>query len=49
MLGHGVKERASGTSRSGKVNDRLRRTEKRSEKEHLKLDIKAGRYARLLP
>lgn len=49
MIGHGVKERASGTSRSGKVNDRLRRSEKRGERNTLRLDLKNGHYARLLP
>lgn len=49
MLGHDVKEASSGTSRSGKVNDRLRRTAKHAEKQKLKLDIRAGVYNRLQP
>lgn len=49
MLGLRVLEKASSNSRSGKVNDRLRRTVKHSEKEQLKIDLKNGVYQRLLP
>jgi hypothetical protein len=48
MLGHRVREAASATSRSGKVNDRMRRKYKRAEKFQLDKDIKAGLY-RLAP
>lgn len=49
MLGSRVIEKASSNSRSGKVNDRLRRTIKHAEKAQLREDLKNGVYQRLLP
>lgn len=49
MLGTRVIEKASSSARSGKVNDRLRRTIKHAEKEQLRIDLKNGVYSRLLP
>lgn len=44
MLGGQIKNMASGTSRSSKVNDRERRTVKHSEKQRWTSDVKAGKY-----
>lgn len=42
MLGKQVVDAHANTAKCGKVNDRLRRSQKRAEKEQLKLDIKSG-------
>lgn len=48
MLGHGVKNARSKTSRSGKCNDRERRTLKRADKARLVADVRAGKYQNIL-
>jgi hypothetical protein len=47
MLGVRVLDAHANTAKCGKVNDRLRRKQKRTEKEKLKLDIKSGAVMRL--
>ena len=47
MLGKQVVDAHANTAKCGKVNDRLRRSKKRAEKERLKLDIKSGAVLRL--
>ena len=42
MVGKTILDPHANTAKCGKVNDRLRRSKKRVEKQHLKLDIKSG-------
>ena len=42
MVGKTVEDAHANTAKCGKVNDRLRRSKKRAEKERLKLDVKSG-------
>jgi hypothetical protein len=48
MLGLSVKNSASSSSKSGKVNDRERRSIKRSDRCQVQQDIKAGLYSRAI-
>lgn len=48
MLGTTRRDARSKTSRSGKCVDRQRRSAKRSDKEQLREDIKAGKYSNFL-
>jgi len=48
MLGLGIKNQSSATSRSKQVNDRERRTIKRSEKGCWREDVKNGLYFNML-
>lgn len=46
MIGKRLKDQTSATSRSSKVNDRVRRAAKRSEREQFALRLKQGTYSR---
>lgn len=48
MIGRLVINKASGTSRSSKVNDRERRALKRRSRMMFTLDVKAGRFSRVV-
>ena len=44
MLGVRIKNQASGTAHSARVNDRERRTVKRAERNILRREIRDGKY-----
>ena len=48
MIGRGVKEKHSATSRSSKCNDRQRRKLKRAERDEVRRDVRDGKYNSVL-